>query len=39
VPGRQGVTEDEARAWADDLATQGSDYFFSINRYVFVATA
>jgi len=39
VPGRQGIAEDEARAWADDLATQGSDYFFSINRYVFVATA
>lgn len=39
VPGRQGITEDEARAWADDLVGQGSDYFFSINRYVFVATA
>jgi arsenite methyltransferase len=39
VPGRKGITEDEARAWADDLATQGNDYFFSINRYVFVATA
>jgi arsenite methyltransferase len=39
VPGRQGITEAEARAWAEDLATQGSDYFFSINRYVFVATA
>jgi arsenite methyltransferase len=39
VAGRQGVTEDEARAWADDLTTQGEDYFFSSNRYVFVATA
>jgi arsenite methyltransferase len=39
VPGRQGITEDDARAWADDLVGQGSDYFFSINRYVFVATA
>jgi arsenite methyltransferase len=39
VSGRRGITEEEARAWADDLATQGSDYFFSINRYVFVATA
>jgi arsenite methyltransferase len=39
VAGRQGITEDEARAWADDLAAQGDDYFFSINRYVFVATA
>ena len=34
-----GITEDEAREWADDLAAQGEDYFFSINRYVFVATA
>jgi arsenite methyltransferase len=39
VPGRQGITEDEARAWAEDLEGQGEDYFFSINRYVFVATA
>jgi arsenite methyltransferase len=39
VPGRQGITEDEARAWADDLTAQGDEYFFSINRYVFVATA
>jgi arsenite methyltransferase len=38
VPGRNGITEDEARAWADDLVSQGDDYFFSINRYVFVAT-
>ena len=38
VPGRNGITEEEARAWADELATQGDDYFFSINRYVFVAT-
>jgi arsenite methyltransferase len=36
---RHGITEDEAKAWADDLAAQGEDYFFSINRYVFVATA
>jgi ubiquinone/menaquinone biosynthesis C-methylase UbiE len=39
VTGRQGITEDEAKAWADDLAAQGEDYFFSINRYVFVASA
>jgi arsenite methyltransferase len=38
VPGRNGITEEEARAWADELATQGDDYFFSVNRYVFVAT-
>jgi len=35
---RHGITEDEAKAWADDLEAQGEDYFFSINRYVFVAT-
>jgi arsenite methyltransferase len=34
-----GIADDEARAWADDLAAQGEDYFFSINRYVFVSTA
>jgi arsenite methyltransferase len=38
VVGRNGVTEDEARAWADDLASLGRDYFFSINRYLFIAT-
>ena len=26
-------------AWADELAELGEDYFFSINRYLFVATA
>ena len=39
VTGRQGISEDEARAWAEDLEGQGEDYFFSINLYVFVATA
>ena len=37
VPGRQGVTEAEAAAWRDELTGQGEDYFFSLNRYVFVA--
>jgi arsenite methyltransferase len=36
VPGRQDLSEDEVIAWADDLVTQGDDYFFSLNRYVFV---
>jgi arsenite methyltransferase len=36
VPGRQDLSEDEVIAWADDLMTQGDDYFFSLNRYVFV---
>jgi arsenite methyltransferase len=35
---QHGIAEDEAQAWADDLEAQGEDYFFSINRYVFVAT-
>ena len=38
VPGHRGVTEDDARAWADDLTTLGRDYFFSVNRYLFIAT-
>ncbi|MDX6253390.1 MAG: arsenite methyltransferase [Kribbellaceae bacterium] len=39
VPGRGGVTEEEARAWADDLRGLGDSYFFSLNRYLFVASA
>jgi arsenite methyltransferase len=37
VVGRGGVTTDEATAWAEDLESLGDDYFFSLNRYVFVA--
>jgi len=37
VPGRQGVTEAEATAWADDLTGLGRAFFFSLNRYVFTA--
>lgn len=37
VPGRGGVGADEARAWAEDLRGR-PDYFFSLNRYAFVAT-
>jgi arsenite methyltransferase len=36
VPGRQGLSEDDVAAWADDLVAQGEDYFFSLNRYLFV---
>jgi SAM-dependent methyltransferase len=39
VPGRQGVSGAEAAAWKDDLVGLGEDYFFSLNRYLFVATA
>jgi hypothetical protein len=37
VAGRGGVTADEATAWANDLMSLGDDYFFSLNRYLFVA--
>jgi SAM-dependent methyltransferase len=36
VAGR-GVTVAETRAWAADLESLGDDYFFSLNRYLFVA--
>lgn len=37
VPGRQDLTESDATAWADDLIALDGDYFFSLNRYLFVA--
>jgi hypothetical protein len=37
VAGRGGVSEAEATAWQQDLAGLGDDYFFSLNRYLFVA--
>ena len=37
VPGRAGVTTEEAAAWRDDLVGLGADYFFSLNRYLFLA--
>lgn len=37
VPEHQGVTESDARAWADGLRALGEDYFFSLNRYLFMA--
>jgi ubiquinone/menaquinone biosynthesis C-methylase UbiE len=39
VPGRDELTTAEVNAWADDLRGLGADYFFSLNRYLFVATA
>ncbi|HET6986831.1 MAG TPA: methyltransferase domain-containing protein [Kribbella sp.] len=39
VPGHADVTADEAREWADDLRNLGAGYFFSLNRYLFVASA
>ena len=37
VPGRHGLTDADAAAWAQDLRALGDDYFFSLNRYVFLA--
>lgn len=39
VAGRNGITEEEAHAWKDDLLALAAagDYFFSLNRYLFVA--
>ena len=37
VPGRQGLSESDASAWAGDLIALDRDYFFSLNRYLFVA--
>ena len=37
VPGRHGLTDADAAAWAQDLRALGEDYFFSLNRYVFLA--
>jgi arsenite methyltransferase len=37
VGGRGEVSVSEAAAWAEDLRTLGEDYFFSLNRYLFVA--
>ncbi|HEY3895037.1 MAG TPA: methyltransferase domain-containing protein [Pseudonocardiaceae bacterium] len=37
VPGRAGVTDGETEAWRTDLVDMGEDYFFSLNRYLFLA--
>lgn len=41
VVGRQGLTEADAAAWLADLQARGDegDYLFSVNRYVFLASA
>jgi arsenite methyltransferase len=41
VPGRQGLTEADAAAWLADLHARSGegDYLYSVNRYVFTATA
>ena len=37
VTDRDGLTAAEVAAWRADLEGLGSDYFFSLNRYVFTA--
>ena len=39
VVGRQGITRDDVEAWSRDLEQLGQegDYFFSLNRYLFLA--
>ena len=37
VPGRAGVTDSDITAWRTDLESLGPDYFFSLNRYLFLA--
>jgi arsenite methyltransferase len=37
VSDRNGVSEAEATAWAQDLTELGPSYFFSLNRYLFLA--
>ncbi len=41
VTGRNGITREEAEDWAQELRRAGErgEYFFSLNRYLFVATA
>ncbi|HWF53126.1 MAG TPA: methyltransferase domain-containing protein [Solirubrobacteraceae bacterium] len=39
VPGRHGLSEADAQAWAAGLTALGEDYFFSLGRYLFVALA
>jgi hypothetical protein len=38
---RKRMAEGEAAAWADDLRALGArgEYFFSLNRYLFIAQA
>jgi SAM-dependent methyltransferase len=39
VPGRDGITVEEVAAWAEELPAMGPDFFFSVNRYLFLADA
>ena len=37
LAGRKGASQVQSKAWAEDLVGLGEDYFFSLNRYLFVA--
>lgn len=39
VPGRQGITQEQAEMWSEQLRRAGEtgNYFFSLNRYLFLA--
>jgi arsenite methyltransferase len=37
VVGRNGLTAEEVDTWLDDLRSFGPGYFFSLNRYLFLA--
>jgi ubiquinone/menaquinone biosynthesis C-methylase UbiE len=37
VTGRGGLTDDQVDVWRTDLRGLGEDYFFSLNRYAFLA--
>ena len=40
VVGRKGITQNEAEEWAQELRRNGENgqYFFSLNRYFFLAS-
>jgi len=38
VTGRAGLTDADVRAWIDDVTSLGDAAFFSVNRYVFLAS-
>ena len=38
VVDRHGLTKDTVDAWVDSMRALGSDWFFSLNRYVFLAS-
>jgi arsenite methyltransferase len=39
VVGRNGITAEEAAEWAEGQRGLGPEYFFSLNRYLFLATS